>query len=94
MEMHSNVEIILDHSFLCHYSLVEATSSWTDHHPLIKSNKKEKIELLSSSEEEIQPLQKSKPGGLLVLISIILFNIVSISFKNLRQMFTNKIKRY
>lgn len=46
MEMHSNVEIILDHSFLCHYSLVEATSSWTDHHPLIKSNKKEKIELL------------------------------------------------
>ncbi|XP_027054453.1 uncharacterized protein LOC113681550 isoform X3 [Pocillopora damicornis] len=45
-------------------SLVEATSSWTDHHPLIKSNKKEKIELLSSSEEEIQPLQKSKPGGL------------------------------
>lgn len=48
----------------------------------------------SSSEEEIQPLQKSKPGGLLVLISIILFNIVSISFKNLRQMFTDKIKRY
>ena len=46
MDKHSNVEIILDHSFLCHYSLVEATSSWTDHHPLIKSNKKEKIELL------------------------------------------------
>ncbi|XP_022799843.1 uncharacterized protein LOC111337751 isoform X2 [Stylophora pistillata] len=45
-------------------SLVGATSSWTDHLPLIKSNKKEKIELLSSSEEEIQPLHKTKPGGL------------------------------